>query len=79
MSKGCLKIDKYKLKVILNWPTPISIGDFRGFHGLTSFYMKFIRNYSHVITSILNTVKVGKCKFIRTPKVDDLSKRVMVV
>ena len=64
ISQGCLKMDPSKVDAILNWPTPQSIGDVRSFHGMASFYRKFVRNFSHVCAPILNTIKGGmKCKF----------------
>ncbi|XP_073121699.1 uncharacterized protein [Henckelia pumila] len=33
-----VKVDEEKVSVIRDWPTPMSIGQTRSFHGLTSFY-----------------------------------------
>jgi len=35
-----------KTKVIQEWPTPKNIGDVRNFHGLASFYRRFVPNFS---------------------------------
>ena len=32
-----IKMDKDKIKVIRDWPTPKSVSEVRSFHGLTSF------------------------------------------
>ena len=43
-----LKIDLEKVKAILEWPTPRSVIDLIYFHGLASFYIKFIRGFSSI-------------------------------
>lgn len=64
VANGCIKMDLDKVKSILEWPTPRSIGDVRSFHDLASYYRKFVRNFSHVCAPILNTRKGGiKCQF----------------
>lgn len=71
VANGCIKRDHDKVKSTLEWPTPRSIGDVRSFHGLASYYRKFLRNFSHACASILNTIKGGiKCQFSWTIVVD---------
>ena len=45
------------MEVIKNWPSPKSIFEVISFHGLASFYQKFIRNFSGISVSMMDTVK----------------------
>jgi hypothetical protein len=45
------------VEVIKNWPSPKSIFEVRCFHGLASFYRKFIRNFSGISAPMMDTVK----------------------
>jgi len=48
-----VQVHPEKIKAIQNWSIPKSVGDIRSFHGLASFYRRFIPNFS-IITSPLN-------------------------
>jgi len=56
-------MDPDKVQAILNWPTPRSIFEVRIFHGLESFYRKFIRSFSHICAPIEETIKESKQPF----------------
>jgi hypothetical protein len=43
--------------VIKEWPSPRNIFEVRIFHGLASFYIKFIRKFSGICAPMLDTVK----------------------
>jgi hypothetical protein len=57
ISTDKLRMDPDKVEVIKNWPSPKNIFEVRSFHGLASFYRKFIRNFSGISASMMDRVK----------------------
>ena len=58
-----LKMDPEKVKAILEWPTPRNVSEVRSFHGLASFYKKFIKNFSAVCNAMTETMRGDKKEF----------------
>jgi hypothetical protein len=70
ISANNLKMDLDKVEVIKNWPSPRSIFEVRSFHGLASFYRKFIRNFSGISTPMMDMVKKRHKSFHWTEEVE---------
>eukprot|EP01018_Ginkgo_biloba_P031904 Gb_25344 [translate_table: standard] len=58
-----VKVDPKKIQSILDWLIPKSITSLRGFLGLTGYYRKFVRNYAHIATPLIESLKKGSFKW----------------
>ena len=58
-----LNMDPKKVQAIIDWPSPRNIFEVRSFHGLASFYRKFIKNFSDICASIVETIKKDRKPF----------------
>ncbi|XP_015583454.1 uncharacterized protein LOC107262402 [Ricinus communis] len=57
VSSNSLEIYEEKAKAINKWPTPHNISQVRSFHGLASFYRRFIRDFSSLAAPLNKIVK----------------------
>jgi hypothetical protein len=76
ISSNELKRDPKKVRAIKEWPSPRSIFEVIFFHGLASFYRKFIRNFNCVCTPMLDTMK-KKCKYFNW--IEEAKKKIEVL
>ena len=55
-AKG-VQVDDEKIKAIRDWPIPKNVSDMRSFHGLASFYRRFVKDFSTIASPLNDIVK----------------------
>jgi hypothetical protein len=66
ISKGGIFVDPSKVKDVLSWNAPTSVGDIRSFLGLAGYYRRFIEGFSKISMLMTELLEKEK-KFEWTP------------
>ncbi len=60
VSKEGIAVDLEKTRAIMEWVVPKSVDEVRYFMGLSGYYKRFIRNFSHISYPITSLQRKGK-------------------
>jgi hypothetical protein len=59
ISEQGVQVHQEKIRAILDWPTPKNLTDLKGFFGLCSYYIQFVRGFSQLGAPLTDLTKKG--------------------
>ncbi|CAA7062471.1 unnamed protein product [Microthlaspi erraticum] len=69
-----LSVDPSKVEAIKSWPTPKSVSDVCSFHGLASFYRRFVHHFSNITAPLTDCLRSSS--FTWTPEANQAFKTI---
>jgi hypothetical protein len=70
-----IAVDPNKVKEVLEWKPPSMVSEVRSFLGLTSYYRRFIPNFSKIVKPITKLLKKGN-KYLWSEACDEAFKHM---